>query len=454
MKKAIVLFLLLGLAAFKQQQQPKPASVPSPSADVALRWGQMTLTLMYKLPNNTPTYGSRSLGYAGLTMYECVVNGSADHRSLAGQLSGLKTLPRPVARQVYNYALALNAGQAVILKELFAFASADRLKLVDSLEAKINSEFATVAKPDVASRSVAYGRAVAKAIANWSKTDGGYDAYNCNFDPAYVFPVGPGYWVAPRHGQTVSPYPLHPDWGKNRTFVPANGTLPVPAMMPHSASSISECYRQYADVYMKYRSLTREERAIAAWWSDDPTETFSPPGHSYSLAGIAIKTSGVTLTKAAETYARVGMGVADGFVNCWKAKFTYHCERPSTYVRANIDPSWTQFWPEPPFPAFYSGHSVQSAATAIVLEAIYGANFQFVDNSHEGRPKDPLRNIAFVPRSFNSFWATAEEAALSRFYGGIHTKQDNEIGLAEGKKIGQAINALNWYRQDLGSIRQ
>ncbi|WP_375446253.1 vanadium-dependent haloperoxidase [uncultured Fibrella sp.] len=447
MKKVIVLFLLLGFAACQQQQpDPFPTPVLDPSTSVALRWGQMTLSIMYQLPLNTPTYGSRSLGYAGLTMYECVVNGTTTHRSLAAQLSGLTALPLPESGQMYNYPLALNAGQAAILKNLFAFAPTDRLRRVDSLEAAINGEFISITQPDVVTRSASYGKAVAEAIFTWSKTDGGFEGYKRNFDPGYSFPHGAGYWNPPINGQIVSGFPLHPTWGKNRTFAPANSTLPVPEMTAYSTNRSSAYYKEFAAVYTKNQTLTPEEKAIAAWWGDDPTETFSPPGHSYNLANIVVKTAGPNLVKAAETYARVGMAVADGFVNCWKAKYTYHCERPSTYVRANIDPAWTQFWPEPPFPAFYSGHSVQSAASATVLEALYGTSFQFVDTSHQGRPRDQIRKIDYVPRTFNSFWATAEEAALSRFYGGIHTRQDNEIGLAEGKKIGQHINELTWSR--------
>ena len=446
MKKAIVLLVLLGFAACQQQEPDPEPVVLDPATSVALRWGQMTLKLMHQLPLNTPTYGSRSLGYVGLTMYECVVNSSHTHRSLAGQLSGLSALPLPDSGQIYNYTLVLNAGQAVMLKKLFAFASSDRLHRVDSLETSINTALATSENPAVVSRSVAYGQSIAEAIFAWSKTDGGFEGYKRNFEFSYIVPRGAGYWIAPSFGQVVSSVPLHPGWGKNRTFVPANSTLPVPAMTPYSTNPKSDYYQQYASVYQKNKTLTPDEKAIAAWWGDDPSETFSPPGHSYNLANIVVKTSGPDLIKAAETYARVGMAVADGFVNCWKAKYTYHCERPSTYVRTNIDASWTQFWPEPPFPAFYSGHSVQSAAAATVLAALYGARFRLVDTSHEGRPRDQFRKIDYVPRTFNTFWATAEEAALSRFYGGIHTLQDNEVGLAEGKKIGEHINALSWQR--------
>jgi len=84
-----------------------------------------------------------------------------------------------------------------------------------------------------------------------------------------------------------------------------------------------------------------------------------------------------------------------------------------------------------------------------VLTALYGENFAFTDDSHNGRAKDGQRNIEFKTRSFTSFTQAAQESADSRFYGNIHTRQarqDNETGLAEGKKIGANVNALAWKK--------
>ncbi len=104
------------------------------------------------------------------------------------------------------------------------------------------------------------------------------------------------------------------------------------------------------------------------------------------------------------------------------------------------------FWPEPPFPAFYSGHSVQSAASATVLTKLYGNEFKYTDDSHEGRGQDPLTFIFYKNRSYGSFWEAAEESAYSRFLGGIHCRNDNDTGLAEGRKVGQNINNLKWTK--------
>jgi hypothetical protein len=198
-------------------------------------------------------------------------------------------------------------------------------------------------------------------------------------------------------------------------------------------------------VYDKNITLTATEKEIAVWWADNPGDTPTPPGHSYSIANIAIKKAGVGLGKAAEAFARTGIAVADAFILCWKCKYTYMNERPYTMVNRMIA-KWTPFWPAPPFPGYMSGHATQSSASAEVLTAMFGENFAFTDNSNEGMGIETKTNTPYKVRSFSSFRAAAEESAMSRFYGGIHTKQDNEIGLQEGKKVGVNINALKFNK--------
>ena len=220
----------------------------------------------------------------------------------------------------------------------------------------------------------------------------------------------------------------------------------IPSIIPYSEDPQSAYYQQYLAVYKKSNILTQVEKEAAAWWADDPSETFSPPGHSYSIANITIKTGKPDLIKAAETYARVGMSVADAFINCWKAKTKYFNQRPSTFVKGFIDNTWDQLWPEPPFPAFYSGHSVQSSASSTVLADLYTDNFTLTDNTHQNRSRDTIRNIDFKSRTFTSFSSIATEAGISRIYGGIHTQQDNEVGNSQGKIVGANINALKWRK--------
>lgn len=441
----IVLFSIF----FSACKKDPPVISPTQNLDnpeVALQWAKMTLLVAEKTPGNTPTSSSRSFGYLGLTMYESIVQGSTNHPSIMPQIAPSVTLPKIEIGKDYNWILSLNAGQAYIIKNLYATMLTSSKTKVDSVEQLILSKNSANVSQDIIDRSVKYGQDIAREIFEWSKTDGGHEGYLRNFDINYKWPTTAGSWVVPTFSQSGSKYPLHPTWGKNRPFVAANGQLPIPKPLPYSTEISSQYYAQFLEVYAKNRILTQEEKETAVWWSDDPSQTFTPPGHSYSLAAIAVRTANADLPKATETFARVGMAIADAFINCWKCKYAYHAERPSSFVQANIDPSWKQFWPEPPFPAFSSGHATQGAATATVLTDLYGSSFKFTDNSHDGRVPDPLTFVLFKNRTFNSFWEAAEESAYSRFLGGIHTRHDNDTGLAEGRKIGRNVNMLVWKK--------
>jgi hypothetical protein len=61
-------------------------------------------------------------------------------------------------------------------------------------------------------------------------------------------------------------------------------------------------------------------------------------------------------------------------------------------------------------------------------------------------PEQLQKELPFVSRHYQSFWEAARECADSRLMGGIHTRHDNEVGLAEGIKVGGNINALRWSR--------
>jgi hypothetical protein len=446
MKTPLLTILLVVLIAVSCSDNDVRTEVQRAPYEVAIAWADMTLKIIKTTPANSPTFASRNLGYLGLTMYESVVNGSTIHKSLVNQLNDLTSLPVPEADKEYTWHLTLNASQAFLLKKLYGYTKNENLLRIDSLEAVIYAEaLAGDVDKETADRSVQFGQDIANAIFEWSKTDGGHEGYLHNFDPAYVFPSGASYWTPPTDGQSTSLYPLHPYWGNNRTFLVANSTLPVPQLLSYSTDPSSDYYKQFLEVYEKSKILTQEEKEISAWWGDDPTQTTSPPGHSYNLATIAIKTSKLDLFTTAEVYAKVGIATADAFINCWKCKYVYHAERPFPYIKAFIDDTYQKFWPEPPFPAFSSGHSTQAAAVATVLEGVFGENFKIADNTYEGR-KNVFQGVSiqFKTRSFNSIWEVAEECAYSRFLGGIHTRQDNEQGATQGIQIGNNISDLAW----------
>ena len=104
-----------------------------------------------------------------------------------------------------------------------------------------------------------------------------------------------------------------------------------------------------------------------------------------------------------------------------------------TYIKRHIDAAWEPLLITPPFPEYTSGHSTQSGAAATVLTAVLG-EVAFDDATHVDE--------GWGVRRFPSFTAAAEEAAISRLYGGIHFRFGNEKGLEQGRTVGAYAAAL------------
>jgi hypothetical protein len=154
----------------------------------------------------------------------------------------------------------------------------------------------------------------------------------------------------------------------------------------------------------------------------------TPPGHWISIAMQVLDNEEAPLDRNVDVMARLGITVADAFIGCWDAKFKYDLVRPVTYIKRNIDKKWETLLITPPFPEYPSGHSTQSGAAATVLTAVFGENYAFEDRTHEA---DGL-----IPRKYASFWTAAEEAGISRLYGGIHYRAAIVEGLQQGRCIG------------------
>ena len=431
-----VLVTTLLVSSCSQNAELAAPAVPTADtypADVATKWADMELRLIKNGAGFSPPVAARALGYAGVALYGAVQPGIVGSQSLGGQLTGLSTLPQPEANQLYNWAVAANAAQALMAKSLFGNATAAQRTSIDSLETALNATYRMAAGFD---RSVQFGRAVAQAVFEWSRTDGGHEGYLNNQPSGYVPPTGTGLWV-PANG-TASARALQPYWGQNRLFVPADAALAMPPLpYVYSTQAGSAYYRQVQELYSTARNLTPAQRTIALYWADGG-QTITPPGHSISITGIVLRDRKATLALAAEAYARVGIAVADAFISCWKCKYQFNWQRPDAAVRAMIDPAWQPLIATPPFPEFVSGHSSQSGAAAQVLEDLFGPQTAFVDNSHQAR------GVGYEPRGFASFAAFADEAAVSRLYGGIHFRSSNEIGLVEGRKVGRNVSALRF----------
>ena len=134
----------------------------------------------------------------------------------------------------------------------------------------------------------------------------------------------------------------------------------------------------------------------------------------------------------------------DAFIACWDAKYTFNLVRPETVINKYIDANWKPFLQTPPFPEYTSGHSIISTAAATVLEHIYGSQAAFTDSTE--------RPWGFADRKFSSPRQAADEAGMSRFYGGIHYRTSIFVAREQGVKVGNwVLSKLQMRKEQLAS---
>ena len=337
-------------------------------------------------------------------------------------------MPAAGKNAAYHWPSVANTALASMARGLFPTAPSPLQTQINELEARLQGD----APPGILMRSIDRGRAVAAAVDAWSRADGGHEGYLRNFPTDFVPPEGEGLWVPTPPGFLRA---LQPYWGRNRCNVLESADSVDPGPPPtFSTDPGSALFREAYEVYQTVNGLTAEQLEIALFWADDPG-TATPAGHSASVATQILRSQESSLADAAVAYTRLGLAVCDAFIACWHTKFSYHLLRPITYIRHHIDAGWGNPLPvtTPPFAEYTSGHSVQSGAAAAVMTATFGT-VAFTDHTHDER--------GLAPRSFSSFQAAADEAAISRMYGGIHYRAAIERGLEQGRRIGTAVAAL------------
>ena len=184
---------------------------------------------------------------------------------------------------------------------------------------------------------------------------------------------------------------------------------------PPPAVGSSEFTKDLEEVRKISDDRSREQWRIADFWADG-AGTYTPPGHWNKIAQDLIVKSGFNEVRTARTFALMNRAVMDAGIICWYTKYKYYIPRPS-----QIDPKIKTATGIPNFPSYTSGHASFSGAAAILLGHIF-----------PDRASDLLRQ--------------ADEAALSRLYGGIHYRFDNDKGKESGMKIGQL--AIAWAQAD------
>lgn len=405
-----------------------------PPQDVLAIWYRMTLELVRHTPTYTPPVASRSFAYIGVAAYEAVASGSDNLESLAGQLNGLTQLPMREIGQAYDEAVVLQAALAQTVTTYFVNTGPTGQRAMASLYAKQRAKVADGVAADIVERSESFGKAVADHVIAWSQTDGGAVIENLGFPETYALTEGPAHWV-PTSPIRLQQLPLLPNWGKNRPFAMPTGTAcDLPPPLEYSEDPTSAFYIEAKEVFDTKKDMTPDQKAIARFWSDDAMLSSTPPGHWIAITLEIQNRDQQSIDQSVDELARLGIATADAFIGVWNTKFQYDLLRPVTYIRRTMDPKWESMLITPPFPEYPSGHSAQSGAAATVLTALLGENFAFEDASHtdDGLP----------PRKFASFWAAADEAGISRLYGGIHFRTAIERGVDQGRCVGAYTTAL------------
>ena len=297
-------------------------------------------------------------------------------------VAAAKTNP-PMASRVYAY---LSVAQREVMRRY----STD----LDAISAAILSFFypdAELARFDALSCDA---RSIVDRLLVRARSDGSDAIWSG------TIPVGPGFWTGTN--------PLLPLWGWVRTWILRDvrslRAPPPPAFgSPRFLAALREV-RQISD------TRTAAQLRIAKFWADG-AGTATPPGHWNQIACDLLRTNGVDAAEATQILAWMNAAMMDAGICCWGDKYVYWLLRPS-----QADPAITTPVGLPNFPSYTSGHASFSGAASEILASL-------------------------LPCEAKSVRAMAEEAALSRLYGGIHYRFDSDRGLEVGREIAEIAKA-------------
>jgi hypothetical protein len=380
-----------------------------------------------------PLQASRNYVYPHIAAYEALVPFFPEYRSLQGQLNDFPEIQKPDTTKAYNLDVVLIAafektGSALVYS-----------RYLDTFRQKRFADLKKQMSTGAFERSRTYGEAVADAILTWAKKDGFPKTRNA---PQYTPKNDAGKWqpTTPDFARAVEP-----NWGTHRTLALPGGAssfiLPSPTRFDSlPGSDFMKATKEVLDVH---QSLTKEQSDIAWYWDDNPNMThhfghatintfkLSPPGHWMGITRYATKKKGTDLMQTSEAFTRVSIGIFDALIACWEEKYRWEYIRPETAIRRYLEPNWSPLIQTPAFPEYPSGHATASAASSRILTGLFGA-YPFTDST--------VMQFGLHARSFEHFIAAADEAAMSRLYGGIHFRNGNEAGKQLGSRIAGVHN--------------
>jgi PAP2 superfamily len=400
-----------------------------PAIDIQKVVQNMTDIMVHDITN--PPLAARFFSYACLSGYEVLAQNDTVFRTMHGVLNDYPKIEKPTISD-YSYQLSVVLAMLETAKKMQPSGI-----LLGDFEAKYLDSCRNIGfSKSVIDNSLKYAEAISQQILKYAKAD----KYNkiSNF-PRYTPKNTEGSWypTPPAYGAPVEPY-----FNTIRSFTLDSAAQFKPAPpTPFSKDKSSDFYKLMNAVYQE--KLPQEHQDIAAFWDCNPfalqdnghlltaQKKISPGAHWMGIAGIACTQSQANFGKTLHVHTVLAMGLMDGFVCCWDEKYRSNRIRPETAIRKYIDPKWTPFLQTPPFPEYLSGHSTISAAAAVILTRFFGDNYAYEDTVE--------RRFGLKSRSFSSFKQAADEAGISRFYGGIHFMDAITNGQKQGELVGKNV---------------
>ncbi len=383
----------------------------------------------------SPPVASRIYTYPSIAAYEVLSQTNDQYHSLNGQLTGLSPIPEPKDDAAINpHLAALQAFHEVSKTLVFSDAKIDtfyhnfikEVKNTDISDSRMKA-------------SVDYGHLVAQHIINWASKD---NYKETRTDPKYTILYEEDKWqpTPPDYMEGIEPH-----WNKIRPFVIDSASQFQPVLpTTFDMNKSSQFYKELVEVYDVGVNLSEEQEAIAQFWDCNPyvshhhghvmyaTKKITPGGHWIGITKIACQQTKADFIETVRAYTSVSITLADAFISCWDEKWRSILVRPETLINKYIDEKWEPLLQTPPFPEYTSGHSVVSGSASIMLSKIFGEDFHFIDSTEV--------KYGLPPRTFDSFKLAADEAAVSRLYGGIHYRPAIANGITQGRSLGTYLS--------------
>jgi membrane-associated phospholipid phosphatase len=395
------------MARIAQRRTPsQELSIRSWSREPAvLPWLERTIELVRgRLTQKDPVAASRAYALVSVATHDAIVaTWRAKYRYRRPAPKAEDPLVPAGSAPSYPSEHAAAAGAASrVLAYAFAEHPAPRFEEMATEAANSRVQAGVNVRSDVEA-GLDLGRAVANKVIARAKQD----RFDTKWDGER--PRGRKYWRPPP-GSVAAP--SRPNAGQTKTWVLRSGSQLRPE--PPAPYASSEFVAEAREVLKVSRDLTPRQKRIANIWAGGEG-TPLPPGLWNQVTFNLVREERLSTPRAARAFALVNVAMSDAAVAVWDAKYTFWSPRPDTAIRdLGLDRHWKPYLKTPFFPSYVSGHSTFSAAAAEVLA------YLFPDRARE-------------------FRARAREAAMSRLYGGIHFRSDNDVGLRMGREIGRLV---------------